>query len=281
MNINSIHRIILALVLLGFCLGLKAQVLPASNDWSDVDFTDTTLLHSEEFEYRMVAYLYDAAAEADMDQFDSLSMVCISNLLGKAKVNMRMYEHILVFMLNGYTNMGRTQVVDYLLNYPMLLEREVPVEEGLRLDSLTEPYQLVRVGVMAPDFTGVTIDGRSYSLYDSPAAKTIVFFWSTDCEYCHDFMIDMRRNLNLDTDYELVTFALASSKEEVRRTVKKMRLPGYHFYDELRWDGKAFLDYHITSTPTVFLLDGNKTIVCKPYDWEELKDWLKLNDISH
>ena len=269
------------MVLLGFCLGLKAQVAPAVDDWSDVDFNDTTLLTSEDFQYRMVAYLFNAAAESEMPQFDSLSMVYISNLLGKAKVNMRMYEYILVFMLNGYTNMGRTQVVDYLLNYPMLLEGEIPVEEGLRLDALTEPYQLVRVGVKAPGFTGVTIDGRSYSLYDSSAAKTIVFFWSTDCEYCHDFLVDMRRNLNLETDYELVTFALASSQEEVRRTVKKMRLPGFHFYDELRWEGKAFLDYHITSTPTVFLLDANKTIVCKPYDWQELKDWLRLNNISY
>ena len=281
MNIKYIHRILLALLLLGCCLGMKAQETPSVDDWSDVDFNDNTLLTSEDFQYRMVAYLFNAAAEAEMTQFDSLSMVCISNLLGKAKVNRRMYEYVLAFMLNGYANMGRTQVIEYLLNYPMLLEGEIPFEEGLRLDSLAEPYQLVRVGVKAPDFTGVTIDGRSYNLYDSQAAKTIVFFWSTDCEYCHDFMVDMRRNMNLDTDYELVTFALASSQEEVRRAVKKMRLPGYHFYDELRWEGKAFLDYHITSTPTVFLLDANKTIVCKPYDWEELKYWLQSNNISY
>lgn len=281
MKFNIINRILIISVFLGLSIGLKAQVAPTADDWSDVDFNDTTLITSEDFEYRMVAYLYDAAAEADMVQFDSLSMVCIGNILNSAKVNMKVYEYILVFMLNGYTNMGRTQVVDYLLNYPMLLEGEIPIEEGLRLDAITEPYQLVRVGVKAPDFTGVTIDGRSYSLYDSPATKTIVFFWSTDCEYCHDFLVDIRRNLNLDADYELVTFALASSQEEVRRTVKRMRLPGYHFYDTLRWDGKAFLDYHVTSTPTVFLLDANKTIVCKPYDWDELKNWFKSNNISY
>ena len=192
-----------------------------------------------------------------------------------------MYEYILEFMLNGYTNMGRTQIVDYLLNYPMLFEGEIQVEEGLRLDSITEPFQLVRVGVRAPDFTGVTIHGESYELYASPATKTIVVFWSTDCEYCHDFLVQLRRNLNLESDYELVTFALAESQEEVRRAVRKMRLPGYHFYDELRWEGKAFLDYHVTSTPTVFLLDAEKTILCKPYDWYELKDWFKLNNISY
>ena len=76
----------------------------------------------------------------------------------------------------------------------------------------------------------------------------------------------------------MVTFALAENLDEVKRTVKKMRLPGFHFYDELSWEGKAFLDYHVTSTPTVFVLDENKRIVCKPYDWKELKYWLKYNN---
>ena len=157
----------------------------------------------------------------------------------------------------------------------MLFEGEVSIDEGLRLDSITEPYQLVKVGAKAPNVTGVTIDGKYYDLYASSAESIIVVFWSTDCEYCHDFLVQIRKHLDLQTDFELVTFALAENEGEVKQAVKKMRLPGYHFYDELRWDNKAFLDYHITSTPTVFVLDENKTIVCKPYDWQDLKDWLK------
>ncbi len=174
--------------------------------------------------------------------------------------------------------MGRDRVTDYLLNYPQLAEGEITMEEGLRLDSITEPYQKVKVGAKAPDYSGVTVDGEAYHLYDSKAERIIVFFWSTDCEYCHDFLVHIRKNLNLKSDFELVTFALAENQDEVAKTVKKMRLPGYHFYDALRWDSKAFLDYHITSTPTVFVLDAERTIVCKPYDWYELKEWLNRNN---
>ena len=80
--------------------------------------------------------------------------------------------------------------------------------------------------------------------------------------------------MDLKSDFELVTFALAESQAEVSQAIKKMRLSGYHFYDSLRWENKAFLDYHITSTPTVFLLDSKKNIVCKPYDWDELKRYI-------
>jgi hypothetical protein len=91
-------------------------------------------------------------------------------------------------------------------------------------------------------------------------------------------LAQIRKHLDLKSDFELVTFALADDKDDVTKEAKKMRLPGYHFYDVLRWDSKAFLDYHITSTPTVFVLDAERTIVCKPYDWYELKEWLNRNN---
>ena len=188
---------------------------------------------------------------------------------------MKVYEYAIGFLLNGYNNMGKSQVVDYLLTYPMLFEGEISMEEGRRLDSITEPYQKVKVGAQAPDFNGVTIDGDSYRLYDSKAKNIIVVFWSTDCEYCHDFLKAIRKHLNLKSDYELVTFSLADSQEEVTEAVKDLRLRGYHFYDPMRWESRSFLDYHVTSTPTVFVLDENKMIVCKPYDWKDLKEWLR------
>ena len=273
------RKIINVIVLFVFAFttfSAQAQSEAMSDYWKDTDFSDTTLISSKALDEKLVGFFF-LFTDGDEQRFDSLSKVGLGFILDKAKVNMRMYEYILEFALNGYSAMGRDQVTDYLLNYPQLAEGEITMEEGLRLDSITEPYQKVKVGARVPDFSGVAIDGRSYRLYDSKAPYIIVVFWSTDCEYCHDFLVQIRKNLDLKSDFELVTFALAEDKEEVTRTVKKMRLPGYHFYDDLRWEGKAFLDFHITSTPTVFLVDADKTIVCKPYDWRELNNWLKQN----
>jgi len=273
---KKIIRIVLLFVFAFFVFSAQAQSDAMSEYWKDTDFSDTTLISSKAFSDQLIGFFF-SFTDGDEQRFDSLSMAGLGFVLDKAKVNMRMYEFILEFALNGYSAMGRDRVTDYLLNYPQLAEGEIAMDEGLRLDSITEPYQKVKVGVKAPDFSGVTIDGKPYHLYDSKAEHTIVVFWSMDCEYCHDFLVQIRKNLDLKSDFELVTFALAEGMDEVNKTVKKMRLPGYHFYDDLRWDSKAFLDYHITSTPTVFLLDADKTIVCKPYDWYELKNWLKNN----
>ena len=254
----------------------NAQTKSMEAYWDDVDFSDTALVSSKMLTDKLIGFFY-SFTDGDEQRFDSLSVEGLKVVLGKAKANMRMYEYVLEFALNGYSGMGRDKVTDFLLNYPQLAEGEITMEEGLRLDSITEPYQKVRAGAFAPDYAGVAIDGRHYRLYESHAKHFIIAFWSTDCEYCHDFLTQIRKNLNLKSDYELVTFALAENQEDVRQSVKKMRLQGFHFYDELRWEGKAFLDYHVTTTPTVFVLDENKRIVCKPYDWEELKYWLKYN----
>lgn len=272
-------KIIHIISLLVFALSaftVQAQSEAMVDYWKDTDFSDTTLISSKSFSDQLIGFFY-SFTDGDEQHFDSLSIAGLGFVLNKAKVNMRMYEFILDFALNGYAAMGRDQVTDYLLNYPQLAEGEITMEEGLRLDSITEPYQKVKVGAKVPDFSGVAIDGRLYHLYDSKAERIIVVFWSTDCEYCHDFLVQIRKHLDLKSDFELVTFALAEDKNDVTKTVKKMRLPGYHFYDDLRWEGKAFLDFHVTSTPTVFLVDAEKTIVCKPYDWDELNDWLRKN----
>lgn len=269
-------KIVLIIVILVFAFSAKAQTDVMVDYWKDVDFSDTALVSSKAMSEKLVNYFY-LFTDGDEQRFDSLSIAGLSIVLDKAKVNMRMYEYILEFALNGYSKMGRDRVTDYLLNYPQLAEGEITMAEGSRLDSVTEPYQKVKVGAKAPDCSGVTINGKSYHLFDSQSKHIIVVFWSTDCEYCHDFLVQIRKNLDLKSDFELVTFALAENQDEVERAVKKMRLHGYHFYDDLRWEGKAFLDYHVTSAPTVFVLDEDKMIVCKPYDWNELKDWLRLN----
>ena len=258
----------------------KAQDKMMLEYWDGVDFNDTTLVSSKTMSDKLVNFFF-SFTDGDEQHFDSLSIAGLGVVLDKAKVNMQMYEYILEFALNGYSAMGRDRVTDYLLNYPQLAEGEITMEEGLRLDSITEPYQKVKVGALAPDYSGITIEGQPYHLYESNAKHIIIFFWSTDCEYCHEFLVQIRKHLDLKSDFELVTFALADNKDEVTKTVKKMRLPGYHFYDVLRWDSKVFLDYHITSTPTVFVLDENKNIVCKPYDWNDLKEWFNLNDVKY
>ena len=140
----------------------------------------------------------------------------------------------------------------------------------LAVTTLPAQY-LHQPGDKAPDFEGVTVDGRPYHLYDSQAERILVCFWSVDCDHCLDFMKALRKHLDLKHDYELVTFTLADDAKQVRRKTRCMRLHGYHFFDPAGWDSQPFMDYDVNITPTAILIDKDKNIVGEAYDYDELE----------
>lgn len=259
--------------------GQEQRMWLLDNYLEEVDFNDLELIPTNVLTTKMLDYLSVTQGLKGLEDPELAFVVGLDRLFDKAKVNMKMYGFVLEYMLQGFTALGLSRVTDYLLNYPQLAEGEITAEEASVLESLTEPYQKVRVGAKAPDLSDLTLEGEPYRLYDSQAPWTLVVFWAVDCEYCHDFLTQIRKKLDLENEFELVTIALGDSREEVEEELESLRLErkGRHFYDERRWDGKMFLDYHVTSTPTVFLLDRDKNIVCKPYDWNELKLFLKNN----
>lgn len=246
--------------------------------FDEVDFNDLSLIPTNVLTTKMIDYLSLFQGLEGVNDPGVAFAMGLGKILARAKSNMMMYGFVLEYMLRGFTALGMDGVTDYLLNYPQLGEGEITEEEGMRLDSISAPYQKVRVGVKAPDIVGLTIDEQSYSLYESKAQRKIVFFWATDCDFCHDFLTSIRKHLDLENEYELVTVAIADSQKEVSKAVKKMKLSGHHFYDAERWDGKIIKDYHVFSTPTVFVLDKDNNIVGKPYDWEEMSAELGIKN---
>ena len=243
--------------------------------FQDYDFNDTSLMHAEAFTRKLAEYVYQFYENEDFGNQETAYIVGLSPLFEKAKCNMRLYEFILDFMLNGFENLELASVTDYLLNFPALNENEISAEQGERLERIAEPYQKVRVGALAPDIEGINSEGEPYHLYDSQTKYTLVVFWATGCEHCHDFLKHVRKKLDLKKEYDLVTFAIAEDEADWRDNLKEMHITGQHFFDEQRWGGKAFEDYHVTQAPTAFLIDENKIIVAKVYDWKELKNEIK------
>lgn len=277
---KSVIFSVLALIVM-FCLLPKSscaqekELSQIDAFYQDYDFNDTTLIHSDAFSKKLSEYVYQFYGNQDYADEGTAYILGLSPLFEKAKCNMRMYEFVLGFMLNGFENLGLASVLDYLLNFPALGENEITAEQGERLERIAEPYQKVKEGAIAPDIEGLNSKGVPYRLYDSQTKYVLVVFWATGCEHCHDFLKQVCKKLDLNKEYELVTFAIAEDESDWCENLKEMRLPGQHFFDEQRWGGKAFEDYHVSQAPTAFLIDENKIIVAKAYDWKELKNKIK------
>jgi hypothetical protein len=90
-------------------LPVRAQNNTMAQYWDDVDFSDSTLVLSKELPGKLVSFFY-SFTDGDEQRFDSLSIVGLGVVLDKAKTNMKVYEFILDFALNGYSAMGRDAV---------------------------------------------------------------------------------------------------------------------------------------------------------------------------
>lgn len=273
--ISALILIVLSCLIPYFSYSQEKNTAQVNAFFQGFDFNDTTLIHSDAFSEKLAEYVYQFHDNQDFVNQETAYIMGLSPLFEKAKCNMQMYEFVLDFMLNGFENLGLASVSDYLLNFPALNENEITAEQGVRLERIAEPYQKVKEGAVAPDIEGINSEGMAYHLFDSQAKYVLVVFWATGCEHCHDFLKQVRKKLDLNQKYELVTFAIAEDETDWRENLKEMRLTGQHFFDEQRWGGKAFEDYHVTQAPAAFLIDENRTIVAKAYDWKELKNKIK------
>ena len=70
-----------------------------------------------------------------------------------------------------------------------------------------------------------------------------------------------------------------SVKGELKKTknfVRKNKIDGYFYHDGLEWDCPFVDDYAVTATPSLYLLDKDKKIVYKPYDFKDLVNFVNL-----
>jgi len=106
----------------------------------------------------------------------------------------------------------------------------------------------------------------------------LVIFWSTTCSHCLKEMPKLR-DLTLKTSKEkLQIIAVALDNDIYRWKDQTYQYPNfYHVFGEGKWDNKIGNDYNVTATPSYFILDAQKKIIKKPYDYEEFKQWFEAS----
>jgi hypothetical protein len=74
----------------------------------------------------------------------------------------------------------------------------------------------------------------------------------------------------------MVAVSVKGDLKKIKNIVKKNKINGYFYHDGLEWDCAYVDDYAVTATPSFYLLDKDKKIVYKPFDFKELVDFVNL-----
>ena len=102
----------------------------------------------------------------------------------------------------------------------------------------------------------------------------LIVFWSTTCSHCLDEIPQLHNYVKTIDQKQLKVIAVALDEDRYRWKDMTYDFPEfYHVFGEGKWDNQIGNNYNVKSTPSYFILDKDKVIIKKPYDFEAFKDY--------
>lgn len=183
---------------------------------------------------------------------------------------------------------GNTLVAVYLVSrhHPkMRFERLKPMYDRLSEEMKNSPYgqvitqryrdaKITAVGEIAPDFTLLTPEGDSLSLYSVKAKVKVLDFWASWCGPCR------AENPNIQKVYqkykaaglEVISVSFDTKKEAWLQAIREDNLGWIHLSDLKGLNSIASDLYEVHGIPHVFVLDENNRIIAERLRGKELEE---------
>jgi peroxiredoxin len=134
----------------------------------------------------------------------------------------------------------------------------------------------VKVGDMAPDFTGQTPEGKTLSLNDIKGKVTIIDFWASWCGPCRHENPNVVRMYNKyhNKGLEIIGVSLDREGQKDRwiKAIADDELTWHHVSNLQFWQDPIAKLYHVRSIPATFILDENGNIVATNLRGQDLEN---------
>ena len=106
------------------------------------------------------------------------------------------------------------------------------------------------------------------------AENYLIIFWSTTCSHCLEEIPQLHNYVKTIDQKQLKVIAVALDEDRYRwKDMTYDFSEFYHVFGEGKWDNQIGNNYNVKSTPSYFILDKDKVIIKKPYDFEAFKDY--------
>ncbi len=136
------------------------------------------------------------------------------------------------------------------------------------------------MGKKAPNFTVQLEDKKNISLYDIQSPYTVLIFWAPDCLHCQQSLPLLNTFYSTYKDKGVQVFAVCIKLNDQEKNcwtyIDKNQFTGWiNASDQTGGDASIQTQYNIKTTPKVYVLDKNKTIVVKDIGVENLEEVFK------
>jgi thiol-disulfide isomerase/thioredoxin len=247
-------------------------------DRSAID--DPELLYAPVYTFKLIDYLslykVDTLTQQQQEEefIEAVDRIMV-NVSGEGELR----EFVVEFLLEGFELLGMEQVQMHLAENYLDESCESDIVELVL--SRMEGYKQMVPGKEAPDIILRDVKGLTYQLSELGRSYVLVLFWSSTCGHCHDLLPQLHewyQNEN-SHDLEVMAISIDSSVANFEQVIAQEDFPWIVAHDPLGWQGRTPADYHVYATPTLYLLDRERTILARPANFRQfVRTMKKLED---
>ena len=222
---------------------------------------DPLLLNAPVYTFKMIDYLSLFKVDTlTVDQQEIQFCLAVDGIMAKVSDDPQLRSFVTDFLLEGFESLGMERVQLHIAENH--LDENCESDVAKIVLSRMEGYRAMTTGATAPDF-------KQLSLLDKP--YVLVIFWSSTCEHCQDMLPQLNSWYQSQNklDLEVVAISLDESKLDFERFTETLKPQWIHSHDPLGWEGKVPVGYSIYATPSLFLLDRERTIIAKPTSYRQ------------
>ena len=244
--------------------------------FDEVDFNDTMLIRSTFLTSKVVGYLSLFQNNANSQkELENNMLMGVDSVLSHAQVNQQVYEFIVEFLIRGFESIGFEKGLEHIAVANTLDQFCENTERKLKLENKLELIKKLAIGQPAPDFTATDINGNEIALSKIEAKKTLLVFWASWCPHCDEIMPVINSYYDGSNNLKVISISIDESKDDLMESIKNGDYDWTYIAELQGWNGPIIEEYGIVATPSIFVLDENKTIIGKPIGKDEIEKLLK------
>ncbi|HXP51654.1 MAG TPA: redoxin domain-containing protein [Bacteroidia bacterium] len=245
--------------------------------FDNVDFTDGRLVRSRVFYPKIKEYLERLTVQ------DPDSIIAAADyLVQKAGADKDMYKFIVAYITSTYESsniMGMDAVFVHMAERYYTPEKAdwVSATQLEKIKNRAQQLDPILIGKRAP--TLVMPDSNNVmQAFDSIKAEyTILYFWDFDCGHCQKETPKLIRWYDSIKAEGIEVYAIQTNESSTAKWkdyVKAHKLDWINVMDIYHTSNFRH-DYDVLTTPMLYLLNENKTIIAKKIDTQDLDKVLK------
>ena len=243
--------------------------------FDNFDLASESLLRSPVYHSVITDYL----DKITMQHPDSL-IKSANVILGKAMKNDATFRYCLVTLSNKFESsniMGFDKVFVHIVEEYYLNGKASWADKDL-LDRLKNRVNQIKPGLIgnpAPSLSLVDTEMNPLDLEHIQAKFIVLYFYDHDCGHCKKktpILLSQYSSLK-DKDVEIIAVDISTDIEKWKGYVSSNNLTFLNGADPYVRSNFRY-EYDIRTTPTVYILDENKTIVGKKIDIEKIPDFI-------